>query len=112
VHGNAGIGDRIDWFAPGKELADGSPEKPDTMVLDICLTSAIWCSYLALHYFRKNETKGGRLVFTSSQCGFYPGASIPIYTAAKHGVSIAIASTERQLIPSRSLVLHVLWETV
>ena len=56
------------------------------MVADICLTSAIWCSYLALHYFRKNGNKCGRLVFTSSQCGLYPGPTIPIYTAAKHGV--------------------------
>ena len=110
MHGNAGIGDRIDWFAPAKEMADGSPEKPDTMVLDICLTSAIWCSYLALHYFRKNEGKGGRLVFTSSQCGFYPGSTIPIYTAAKHGVSNhSIGGMKLTL--SRLLVSHVPWES-
>lgn len=39
-----------------------------------------------MHYFRKNKKPGGKIVFTSSQCGFYPGASIPLYTAAKHGV--------------------------
>ncbi|KIW04466.1 uncharacterized protein PV09_04726 [Verruconis gallopava] len=81
-----GIGDRIDWYAPAKELPDGSPEKPDTLVADICLTSPVWCSYLGMHYFRKNAKPGGRIVFTSSQCGLYPGPSIPIYTAAKHGV--------------------------
>lgn len=87
VYANAGIGDRINWFDPAKENDDGSPVKPDIMVVDICLTAQLWSSYLALHYFRKNEGKKGKLVFTASQNGLYATGSIPLYTASKHAVS-------------------------
>jgi 15-hydroxyprostaglandin dehydrogenase (NAD) len=87
VYANAGIGDRIDWYQPAKENEDGSPVKPNISVIDVCLTAQLWSSYLALHYFRKNEGKRGKLVFTASQNGLYATGGIPLYTAAKHAVS-------------------------
>lgn len=88
VYANAGIGDRIDFYAPATELlANGAPKKPDSLVVDICLYGCIWASYLAMHYFRMNPDGAGKIVMTSSMCGIYVGDSIPLYTAAKHGVS-------------------------
>ncbi|KAF2092628.1 hypothetical protein NA57DRAFT_62338 [Rhizodiscina lignyota] len=86
VFANAGIGDRIDWLQPAKELPNGSPEKPDMMVVDICLTGAAYSSYLGLHYFRKYSSPGGKIVFTSSQAGLYPHGRGTMYTAAKHAI--------------------------
>jgi 15-hydroxyprostaglandin dehydrogenase (NAD) len=88
VFANAGIGDRINFFAPSSELmANGAPKKPDSLVVDICLYGCIWASYLGMHYFRKNPDGVGKIVMTSSMCGIYSGDSIPLYTAAKHGAS-------------------------
>jgi 15-hydroxyprostaglandin dehydrogenase (NAD) len=48
VYANAGIGDRIDFFAPASSfLENGAPVKPDTLVVDICLNGCIWCVILA-----------------------------------------------------------------
>jgi 15-hydroxyprostaglandin dehydrogenase (NAD) len=88
VYANAGIGDRIDFYSPATEIMEnGIPKRPDTLVVDICLYGCIWSAYLALHFFRKNVDGAGKLVMTSSMCGIYVGDSIPLYTAAKYGVS-------------------------
>lgn len=77
VYSNAGIGDRIDFFAPAKEFLDnGAPVKPDTLVVDICLNGCIWACYLALHYFRSNPEGKGKIAMTSSMCGIYVGDKI------------------------------------
>ena len=87
VYANAGIGDRIDFYAPANEfLPNGAPKRPDTLVVDICLNGCIWACYLALHYFRLNPGGVGKIAMTSSMCGIYVGDKIPLYTAAKHGV--------------------------
>ena len=86
VWANAGIGDRIDFLKPVEEDASGAPPKPDVVVIDICLYGVVYSAYLALHFFRKNPSKKGKLVMTSSMAGLYPAGSIPLYGAAKHGV--------------------------
>jgi len=50
---------------------------------------AVYSAYLALHFFRKNESKAGKFVSTSSMAGLYPAVGIPLYTAAKHGVCLS-----------------------
>ncbi|OAP60321.1 hypothetical protein AYL99_05323 [Fonsecaea erecta] len=89
VFANAGIGDRMNFLAPATEfLPDlpGVPAKPNELVIDVCLNAMVYSAYLALHFFRQNPSKAGKIVFTSSMCGLYPGDSIPLYTAAKHGI--------------------------
>ena len=86
VWANAGIGDRINFTAPVEEDASGAPPKPDVLVIDICLYGVVYSSYLALHFLRKNASKSGKLVMTSSMAGLYPSGSIPLYGTAKHGV--------------------------
>lgn len=82
-----GFGDRMNFYATAEEREDGTPPRPDISVMDACLTGVVYSAYLALHYFRKNPNKSGKLVSTSSMCGLYPGEGIPLYTAAKHGLS-------------------------
>ena len=64
-----GFADKINFFATAKDREDGSPPKPDTSVIDVCLDAMVYSAYLALHYFRKNVSKSGKLVFTSSMAG-------------------------------------------
>lgn len=71
-----------------EETSSGGPPKPDTLVIDVCLYGVVWTAYLALHFFRKNESKAGKLVMAASFAGIYPTSSAPLYSAAKHGVSI------------------------
>jgi 15-hydroxyprostaglandin dehydrogenase (NAD) len=78
----------MDFCAPASsETASGAPAKPDTLVLDVCLYGVVWTAYLAFHFFRKNTSKSGALVSTASLAGLYPAAPVPLYGAAKHGVS-------------------------
>ncbi|KAL4861705.1 hypothetical protein BDV12DRAFT_179871 [Aspergillus spectabilis] len=86
VYANAGILDRSNFVAPEEEIAYGAPRQPDTLVLDINLLGVVWSSYLALHYFRKNGVKGGKLVMTSSSSGIYAVPEIPLYAATKHAI--------------------------
>lgn len=88
VWANAGIGDRTDFTAPVAAESNGAPAKPDVLVVDVDLYGAIYTSYLAMFFFRKNtgNAMGGKLVMTSSMAGLYPNIALPLYGAAKHGV--------------------------
>lgn len=85
---NQGIADNSKLSAPAKPRADGLPARPDTTVIDINLVGVAYSAYLALHFFRQNANKGGKLVSTSSMAGLYPSRFMPLYTASKHGVSL------------------------
>jgi 15-hydroxyprostaglandin dehydrogenase (NAD) len=82
-----GIGDRIDITEPAKETENGTSPRPDTLVLEICLLGVLFTSYLALHFFRKNGSKTGNIVMTSSIAGLYAAPGVSVYGAATHGVS-------------------------
>ncbi len=70
VFANAGVGDRMNFYAPAESfLPNGAPAKPNELVIDICLNAMVYSAYLALHYFRQNKNKAGKIVFTSSMCG-------------------------------------------
>lgn len=97
VFANAGILDRTNMYELAKEREDGTPMKPDTSVIDICLTAVVYSAYIALHYFRKNPGETGKLVSTASLAGLYPSLHLPMYTAAKHGV-VGITRTLAQTL--------------
>ncbi|OAP62020.1 hypothetical protein AYL99_04223 [Fonsecaea erecta] len=86
VFANAGISDRTDIIEPAEEQDNGAPPKPDTLVMDVCLLGVVYTSYLALHFFRKNKSKDGSLVMTSSIAGIYAAPGVTVYGASKHGV--------------------------
>jgi 15-hydroxyprostaglandin dehydrogenase (NAD) len=90
VFANAGIGDRINFYAQQEDREDGTPPKPNMSVIDIDLYGPIYCAWLAMHYFRKNQDKVGKLVFTSSMAGIYTGGGVPLYSAAKSGACFPI----------------------
>jgi 15-hydroxyprostaglandin dehydrogenase (NAD) len=72
VFSNAGIGDKMNFYAPATAfLPDlpGVPAKPNELVIDVCLNAMVYSAYLALHFFRQNASKTGKIVFTSSMCG-------------------------------------------
>ena len=112
---------RWDFCKPVAELDNGAPPQPDLLTIDVSLVSSIWSAYLALHFFRKNACKGGKLVFTSSSAGLYPSSEMLLYGAAKHGVrrqdngslarllSVLIGHYFDTLWRGRSLHLLVVW---
>ena len=70
---NAGVGDKTNFFAPATEFLPnlpGVPAKPNELVIDVCLNSMVYSAYLALHFFRQNPDQAGKIVFTSSMCGY------------------------------------------
>jgi len=83
---NAGIDDKDDFFGPtGDE--NGQPVKPGLKTVAVDLIGVFYGIRLSMHYFRKNESQGGKIVMTSSDAGLYPLVGVPQYTACKHGVS-------------------------
>lgn len=56
------------------------------LVVDVNLYGVIYTSYLALHFFRKNSSRKGNLVMTSSLAGIYAAPGVTAYCATKHGV--------------------------
>lgn len=83
---NAGIDDKDDLFGPtGDE--NGQPVKPGLKTVAVDLIAVFYGIRLAMHYFRKHEGRGGKIVITSSDAGLYPLIGVPQYTACKHGVS-------------------------
>lgn len=85
----------MDFCKPMEELENGAPPQPDILTVDVSLVSSIWSAYLAMHFFRKNFSKGGNLVFTSSSAGIYPSSEMVLYSASKHGVSLLKLSAAR-----------------
>jgi 15-hydroxyprostaglandin dehydrogenase (NAD) len=82
---NAGIGDNDDFFgATGDE--NGEPVKPGLKTVAVDLIGVFYGIRLSMHYFRKHEGRGGKIVVTSSDAGLYPLFGVPQYTACKHGV--------------------------
>lgn len=90
-----GIGERGDIYAPAPEGPEGWPARPNTLTLDVDMNGVVWTAYLALHFLRKNPSKGGWLVMTASSAALYPSGSIPLYAVAKHGVSLEAISRTR-----------------
>ncbi|KAJ9612021.1 hypothetical protein H2200_003616 [Cladophialophora chaetospira] len=86
VFANAGIGEHIKFYEQKEELPEGFPAKPSTLTLEVNLLGVVYTAYLALHFFRKNASKGGTLVMTSSASALYPSPGLALYSSAKHAV--------------------------
>ena len=85
---NAGIGDSDSLYKDfALDESTGLPKPLNMRTIDINLYAVIQGVHLARHFFsEKNNTKGGRIVATSSVIGLYPNYALPLYTASKHGV--------------------------
>lgn len=96
VFGNAGIFESTNFFE--KHPTDQSLPEPNMNTLEVNIRAVYTTSYLALHYFRQSPPGDKSLVLTASVSGLYPGESIPMYTAAKHGVIGLMRSIAKGLI--------------
>lgn len=99
VGANAGLPEQVPLLFETSDV----PQKPSTIVVDVDLVGVLYSVNLALHYFRKNGGKGGKIVITSSQVGIHAFPTGPIYGAAKAGVRFGTLSTTfcpRMLTPS------------
>ncbi|KAF4551367.1 Short chain dehydrogenase-like protein 64 [Elsinoe fawcettii] len=92
----AGIGERP-WLPPFdpaniQDSAGQNPGfvKPDLTTLNVDLNGPLYTAALAIQQMRsqKPSTSGfrGSIAIAASVCGFYCVPTLPIYTAAKHGV--------------------------
>jgi 15-hydroxyprostaglandin dehydrogenase (NAD) len=92
---------RIDFFAANAGIADreivgeqydldADPQKPNTVCMDVCITSVIFGLKLFIHYARKTKRDlqdssfHPKVVITASCVGQYPFPIAPQYSAAKH----------------------------
>jgi 15-hydroxyprostaglandin dehydrogenase (NAD) len=82
---NAGIDDKDDLSGPTAD-EDGNPRKPNLKTVEVDLNGVLYGIRLALHYFRKRGTQGGKILLTSSDAGIYSLPGVPMYAACKHGV--------------------------
>ncbi|GAB1741889.1 hypothetical protein NU219Hw_g7295t1 [Hortaea werneckii] len=83
----AGIGERRS--IPNDPTSKGFI-KPDLACLDVDLYGVTYTVSLAVQQMRRQEKDEegfrGKIAVTASVCGFYCVPTLPIYTAAKHGV--------------------------
>lgn len=86
---NAGIAEHGEQFFTDELDADGKLKEPDRRVLNIDMDAASDTTKLAIHYLRKNS-QGGQIVMTASLAGYLASAGAPLYSAAKHGMFLAI----------------------
>jgi len=105
VYPIAGVGERV-WTP---NIPDGSGfEKPDLTIIDLDLTGVLYTVSLAVQQFRRQEVKGGfrgKIGCVASVCGFYCVPTLPIYTAAKHGVNGFVRSFGKYL-PEEQITMN------
>jgi NAD(P)-dependent dehydrogenase (short-subunit alcohol dehydrogenase family) len=88
VFANAAVTEQSDYFADMFD-DDGQLRAPDDSfqrVLDVNLRGVLYVVKLALSTMRKSGTQGS-IVITTSATAYAPEQSLPVYAAAKAGVS-------------------------
>jgi NAD(P)-dependent dehydrogenase (short-subunit alcohol dehydrogenase family) len=107
----AGIGERK-WIPSLTELQnmkDGEFQEPDLSVIEVDLKGVMYTVGLAVQQFRRQEKNAqgfrGRIGVVASVCGFYCISTLPIYTAAKHGV-VGLVRTYGKLLPEEAITLN------
>jgi 15-hydroxyprostaglandin dehydrogenase (NAD) len=90
---NAGVEERESTYSlskPGEE-----PNKPNLSTIEVDLNSVIYGLRLLRYYVRESATgQGARMVVSSSMAGIYPMYLGPLYSAAKHGVSLLVSDID------------------
>ncbi|KAG8629395.1 hypothetical protein KVT40_003260 [Elsinoe batatas] len=88
----AGISERpwIPRFGTDRKDLDTSFVKPDLTTLEVDLNGPLYTAALAVQQMRRQKPLEdgfrGSIALAASVCGFYCVPTLPIYTAAKHGV--------------------------
>ncbi|KAK0610399.1 hypothetical protein B0T17DRAFT_111442 [Bombardia bombarda] len=106
-------GDRLDYVMANAGLSGGkdtiidldeeTPQPPNLIAINVNLIGVIYSIKLASYYLNKEKpgegpgSKGGSIICTASNSGFYPFPVAPLYAASKAGVISLVRSTERKL---------------
>jgi len=115
VYGIGGIGERR-WLPNNSASTSGHEfEMPDLSVLDIDLTGVLYTSALAIQQARRQDVgQNGfrcKIGLIASVCGFYCCPTLPIYTAAKHGV-VGFVRSYGKYLPSEKITLNAITPNV
>lgn len=86
----------------------GEFAEPDLTVLDVDLKGPMYTVALAVQQFRRQERDEGgwkgKIAVVASVCGIYCVPSLPVYTAAKHGV-VGLVRSYGKLLPDEGIAL-------
>ncbi|OAL37419.1 hypothetical protein AYO20_03268 [Fonsecaea nubica] len=106
VYPIAGIGERA-WI-PNDPSMTGFVQ-PDLTTLDIDLTGVLYTVALAVQQFRKQQPGKngfrGKIGCVASVCGLYCCPTIPVYTAAKHGV-VGLVRSYGKYLPEEKITMN------
>ncbi|KAF2433179.1 glucose 1-dehydrogenase [Tothia fuscella] len=106
VYPIAGIGERK-WL----KSDPNSWIEPDLTVVDVDLKGQLYTCSLAIQHFRRQEVNDfgfrGKIFCVASICGFYCIPTLPIYTAAKHGVTGFVRSYGK-FLPEEKITLNAI----
>ncbi|RDI82091.1 hypothetical protein Vi05172_g7912 [Venturia inaequalis] len=112
VYPIAGIGERK-WMT-NKPSSHGW-EAPDLSTLDVDLKAVLNTCSLAIQHFRRQDLNKqgfkGKIFCVSSVCGFYAVPTLPIYTAAKYGVTGFVRAYGAHL-PDEGITLNAICPNV
>ncbi|KAM0709371.1 hypothetical protein Q7P35_003409 [Cladosporium inversicolor] len=101
---NAGVTEAA--FVPNDGGKGQGFVKPNLRTLDINLNGFLYTSALAIQQMRRQEIDGdglrGRIIGTASVCGIYCVPTLPVYTAAKHGV-VGFVRSHGKYLPEESI---------
>ncbi|KAI6898991.1 hypothetical protein KC318_g8274 [Hortaea werneckii] len=108
----AGIGERRS--IPNDPTSKGFV-KPDLACLDVDLHGVTYTVSLAVQQMRRQERDEegirGKIAVTASVCGFYCVPTLPIYTAAKHGV-VGLTRSYGAYLPEEHVTLNAVCPNV
>ncbi|KAI7155318.1 hypothetical protein KC349_g7076 [Hortaea werneckii] len=108
----AGIGERRS--IPNDPTSKGFV-KPDLACLDVDLYGVTYTVSLAVQQMRRQERDEegirGKIAVTASVCGFYCVPTLPIYTAAKHGV-VGLTRSYGAYLPEEHIILNAVCPNV
>jgi NAD(P)-dependent dehydrogenase (short-subunit alcohol dehydrogenase family) len=90
-------------------MKDGDFKEPDLSTVDVDLKGVMYTVGLAVQQFRRQEKNAqgfrGKIGVVASVCGFYCIPTLPIYTAAKHGV-VGLVRTYGKLLPEEDITFN------
>ncbi|KAI1618251.1 glucose 1-dehydrogenase [Exophiala viscosa] len=106
VYPIAGVGERP-WLV--NDPSQSGFSMPDLSVLDIDLTGVLYTVSLAIQQFRKQKQGEhgfrGKIVTVASICGIYAVPTVPVYTAAKHGI-VGFTRSYGAHLPTEKITLN------
>ncbi|KAH9204678.1 hypothetical protein DL95DRAFT_319006 [Leptodontidium sp. 2 PMI_412] len=101
---NAGVADLSDLFA---ELEDGDQIPELSMkTLDVNLVAVLQGIWLFRHYAKRNATRGGKIIITSSMSGLYASSANPQYSTTKAGLIALTRSAGPVLLAKDNITLN------